>query len=32
MNTILPWLNILVVYDIVFLAVAFMVFDSIVEE
>jgi heme exporter protein B len=31
-NTILPWLNILVVYDIVFLAVAFMVFDFIVEE
>jgi heme exporter protein B len=32
MNTILPWLNILIVYDVVFIAVAFMVFDFIVEE
>src|SRR5512141_614081 len=30
MNMILPWLNILVVYDVIFLAVAFMVFDFIV--
>lgn len=29
---ILPWLNILIVYDIIFTAVAFMVFDYIVEE
>ena len=27
-----PWLNLLVVYDIIFTAVAFMVFDYIVEE
>jgi heme exporter protein B len=32
MNEIWPWLNILIVYDIVFTAVAFMVFDFIVEE
>ena len=32
MNTIWPWLNILIVYDIVFIAVAFMVYDFIVEE
>jgi heme exporter protein B len=31
-NEILPWLNILIVYDIIFIAVAFMVFDYIVEE
>lgn len=29
---IMPWLNILIVYDIIFTAVAFMVFDYIVEE
>ena len=29
---ILPWLNLLIVYDIIFLAVSFMVFDYIVEE
>ncbi len=29
---ILPWINLLVVYDVVFIAVAFMVFDYIVEE
>ena len=29
---ILPWLNILIVYDVIFTAVAFMVFDYIVEE
>ncbi len=28
----LPWLNLLVVYDIVFIAIALMVFDFIVEE
>ncbi len=27
-----PWLNLLVTYDVVFTAIAFMVFDSIVEE
>jgi heme exporter protein B len=29
---ILPWINLLVVYDVIFIAVAFMVFDYIVEE
>ena len=29
---IVPWLNLLIVYDIIFIAVAFMVFDYIVEE
>jgi len=29
---ILPWLNLLIVYDVIFIAVAFMVFDYIVEE
>jgi len=28
----LPWLNLLITYDIVFTAVAFMVFDYVVEE
>ena len=32
MSEITPWLNLLIVYDIVFTAVAFMVFDYIVEE
>ncbi len=32
MSEILPWINILVVYDVIFIAVAFMVFDSVVEE
>jgi heme exporter protein B len=32
MDEILPWLNLLVVYDIIFIAVAFMVFDYVVEE
>jgi heme exporter protein B len=32
MASILPWLNILIVYDVVFTAVAFMFFDFIVEE
>jgi heme exporter protein B len=31
-QSILPWLNILIVYDVVFTAVSFMVFDFIVEE
>lgn len=29
---ILPWLNLLVVFDVVFTALAFMVFDYVVEE
>lgn len=29
---ILPWVNLLLVYDVVFLAVAWMVFDYVVEE
>jgi hypothetical protein len=27
-----PWINMLIVYDVIFVAVAFMVFDFIVEE
>ncbi|MDD2694475.1 MAG: heme exporter protein CcmB [Anaerolineales bacterium] len=32
MAEISPWLNLLLVYDVVFIAVAFMVFDYVVEE
>jgi heme exporter protein B len=32
MNEIWPWLNILIAYDVIFTAIAFMVFDYIVEE
>jgi heme exporter protein B len=32
MNEILPWLNILIAYDVIFTAVAYMVFDYVVEE
>lgn len=32
MADIWPWLNLLIVYDVVFVAVAFMVFDFVVEE
>jgi heme exporter protein B len=32
MSEIMPWLNILIVYDVIFTAVAFMVFDYVVEE
>ncbi len=32
MSEILPWLNILIVYDVIFIAISFMVFDSVVEE
>ena len=32
MADIRPWLNLLVTYDVIFVAVAFMVFDYIVEE
>lgn len=32
MLDISPWINLLIVYDVIFVAVAFMVFDYIVEE
>lgn len=32
MSEIMPWLNLLIVYDIIFTAVGFMVFDYVVEE
>ena len=32
LDEILPWINLLVVYDVIFTAVAFMVFDYVVEE
>lgn len=32
MEQITPWLNLLIAYDVIFLAVAFMVFDYVVEE
>lgn len=32
MSEITPWINILMVYDVIFISVAFMVFDNIVEE
>ncbi len=32
MDAIRPWLNLLIVYDLIFTAVAFMVFDYVVEE
>lgn len=32
MSEIMPWLNILLVYDVIFIAIAFMVFDYVVEE
>ncbi len=32
MSEILPWLNLLIVYDVIFVSLAFMVFDSVVEE
>ncbi len=32
MDEITPWLNLLMVYDVIFTAVAFMVFDYVVEE
>ena len=31
-SMILPWINLLIVYDVVFVAIAFMVFDYVVEE
>jgi heme exporter protein B len=32
MVEIQPWLTLLVVYDVIFTAVAFMVYDYVVEE
>jgi heme exporter protein B len=32
MSEILPWLNLLIVYDVIFIALAYMLFDSVVEE
>lgn len=32
LDQIVPWINILIVYDVIFTAVAFMVFDYVVEE
>ena len=29
---IVPWLNLLIVYDVIFTSLAFMVFDFVVEE
>jgi heme exporter protein B len=31
-SEIMPWLNILLVYDVIFIAIAYMVFDFVVEE
>ena len=31
-SEIMPWLNLLIVYDIIFIAAAFMAFDYVVEE
>jgi hypothetical protein len=28
----LPWINLMLVYDVIFTAVAFMTFDYVVEE
>lgn len=32
MEEILPWLNLLIAYDVIFTAIAYMVFDYVVEE
>ncbi|NOY99134.1 MAG: cytochrome C biogenesis protein [Chloroflexi bacterium] len=32
MTAIMPWLNLLIGYDVIFTAIAFMVFDYVVEE
>jgi heme exporter protein B len=32
LDEIMPWINLLIVYDIIFTAVAFMTFDYVVEE
>jgi heme exporter protein B len=31
-SEIMPWVNILIVYDVIFIAIAYMVFDFVVEE
>lgn len=31
-SAIMPWINLLIVYDVIFVSVAFMVFDFVVEE
>jgi len=31
-DQIMPWINLLIVYDVIFIAISFMVFDYIVEE
>jgi heme exporter protein B len=31
-DTILPWINLLVGYDVIFIALAYMIFDYVVEE
>lgn len=31
-SEIMPWINLLIVYDVIFTAIAFMVFDYVVEE
>jgi len=32
LDQILPWINLLIVYDVIFIAISFMVFDYVVEE
>lgn len=32
MDLIWPWINLLITYDVIFIAIAFMVFDYVVEE
>jgi heme exporter protein B len=32
MSEIWPWLNILIGYDVIFTAVAFIIFDYVIEE
>jgi len=32
MAEIMPWINLMIAYDVIFIAVAFMVFDFVVEE
>ncbi len=32
MSEIWPWLNLMIAYDVIFIAIAFMVFDFVVEE
>ena len=31
-SEIMPWINLLIVYDVIFLAAAYMTFDYVVEE